>query len=152
MPTPSPSPLTSLSPPFAGKPLPPPLHMPPPIDHRDDIPEIEMPPHKRLCLSTLGSRYEAGYGIGDTWIDPAETVSEITPMKVGEVNTMVTELAELHEHDTQDLYALLKDAQDSRSRISQRVAMDSQRVDLLMKDKIAHLETIQIVEDEAYAA
>nr|GEX16754.1 reverse transcriptase domain-containing protein [Tanacetum cinerariifolium] len=51
MPTPSPSPLTSLSPPFTGEhlarctapstlpstPLPPPLHMPPPIDHRDDI-------------------------------------------------------------------------------------------------------------------
>nr|GFA12066.1 hypothetical protein [Tanacetum cinerariifolium] len=30
----------------------------PPIDRRDDIPETEMPPHKRLCLSTLGSRYE----------------------------------------------------------------------------------------------
>ncbi|GJS03615.1 hypothetical protein Tco_0320123 [Tanacetum coccineum] len=31
-------------------------------------------------------------------------------MTVGEVNTRVTELAELHEHDTQDLYALLEDA------------------------------------------
>nr|GEW60659.1 reverse transcriptase domain-containing protein [Tanacetum cinerariifolium] len=40
-------------------PLPPPLHMSPPIDRRDDIPEIEMPPHNKLCLSTLGSRYEA---------------------------------------------------------------------------------------------
>nr|GEY54613.1 hypothetical protein [Tanacetum cinerariifolium] len=60
MPTLSPSLLTSLSPPSAGErlarcmapavlPLPPPLYMPPPIDHRDDIPEIEMPPHKRLC-------------------------------------------------------------------------------------------------------
>ncbi|GJR06210.1 hypothetical protein Tco_0529194 [Tanacetum coccineum] len=33
-------------------------------------------------------------------------------MTVGEVNTRVTELSELHEHDTQDLYALLEDAQD----------------------------------------
>ncbi|GKF91834.1 hypothetical protein Tco_0275535 [Tanacetum coccineum] len=47
------------------------------------------------------------------------------------VNTRVTELAELYEHDTQDLYALLEDARDSRTRISQRVTMDSQRVDLL---------------------
>nr|GEW31106.1 hypothetical protein [Tanacetum cinerariifolium] len=39
-------------------PLPPPLHMPPPIDRRDNIPGTEMPPRKRLCLSTLGSRYE----------------------------------------------------------------------------------------------
>nr|GEV42630.1 reverse transcriptase domain-containing protein [Tanacetum cinerariifolium] len=138
--------------------------MPPPINRRDDILEIEMPPHKRLCLSTLGSMYEVGESFtarpiggqridyGDTWIDQAKTVSEIAPMTVGEVNTKVSELVELHEHDTQDLYAPLKDAHNSRTRISQRVAMDSQRVDLLMEDMIAHQETIQIVEDEAYAA
>nr|GEV85917.1 hypothetical protein [Tanacetum cinerariifolium] len=199
MPTPSPSLLTSLSPPFARErlarciasdalpspPLPLPLHMPLPVDCRDDISEAEMPPRKRLCLSTLGSRYEVrenstarttegqridygfvstldaearrrgigdvGYGIRDTWIDPAETVPEIAPMTVREVNTRVTELAELHEHDTQDLYALLEDAQDSRTRISQRVVVDSQRVNLLMEDRIVYQETIQIVEDEAYA-
>ncbi|GJS49912.1 hypothetical protein Tco_0600033, partial [Tanacetum coccineum] len=95
---------------------------------------------------------EVGYGIRDTWVDPAEAVPEIAPMTVGEVNTRVTELAELHEHDTQDLYALLEDAQDSRTRISQRVTMDSQRVDLLMEDRIAHQETILIVEEEAYAS
>ncbi|GJV39281.1 putative reverse transcriptase domain-containing protein, partial [Tanacetum coccineum] len=70
---------------------------------------------------------DVGYGIRDTWVDPAEAVPEIAPMTVGEVNTRVVELAELHERDTQDLYALLEDAQDSRSRISQRVDMDSQR-------------------------
>ncbi|GJV64920.1 putative reverse transcriptase domain-containing protein [Tanacetum coccineum] len=151
-------------------PLPPSLYIPPPVDRRDDIPESEQPPRKRLCLSTLGSRYEigesstarptrgrgvdygfvstvdaearrqgtseVGYGIRDTWVDPAEAVPEIAPMTVEEVNTRVTELAELHEHDTQDLYALLEDAQDSRSRISQRVDMDSQRVDLLMGDRM----------------
>ncbi|GKB60177.1 hypothetical protein Tco_0916363, partial [Tanacetum coccineum] len=53
---------------------------------------------------------EVGYGIKDTWVDPTEAVSEITPMTVGEVNTRVIELVELHEHDTQDLYALLEDA------------------------------------------
>nr|GEZ11176.1 DNA/RNA polymerases superfamily protein [Tanacetum cinerariifolium] len=56
--------------------LPPPLHMPPHIDRRDDIPEIEMPPRKRLFLSTLGYR--------DTWVDPTETVPEIAPMTVRE--------------------------------------------------------------------
>nr|GEW42705.1 retrotransposon protein, putative, Ty3-gypsy subclass [Tanacetum cinerariifolium] len=70
---------------------------------------------------------EVGYGIRDTWVDPAETVPEIAPMTLREVNTKVTELAELHEHDTQDLYALLEDAQDSRTRISQRITIDSQR-------------------------
>nr|GEV51533.1 hypothetical protein [Tanacetum cinerariifolium] len=160
MPTPSPLPLASLSPPSTGErlarcmtpaalPSPPPLHMPPPVERRDDIPETEMPPRKRLCLSTIGFR-EVGYGIKDTWIDPTETVPEIAPMTVGEVNTRVTELTELHEHDTQDLYALLEDAHDSRTRIFQRVTVDSQRVDLLMEDRIAHQETIQIMEDKAY--
>nr|GEW88097.1 reverse transcriptase domain-containing protein [Tanacetum cinerariifolium] len=145
MSTPSPSPLTSLSPPSAWErlagctapatlpspPLPPPLHMPLPVDRRDDIPETEMPPRKRLCLSTLGFRYEVGesssarptegrgidygfvstldaearrreirevgYGIRDTWIDPTETVPEITPMTMGEMQQI--EIAELRETD-----------------------------------------------------
>nr|GEX13686.1 reverse transcriptase domain-containing protein [Tanacetum cinerariifolium] len=191
MPTPSPSPLALLSSPSVGErlarctapaalplpPLLPPLHMPPPIDHRDDIPETEMPPRKRYevressttrltggrginygFVNTLDAKArrrgigEVGYGIRDTWVDPTEAVPEIAPMTIGEVNTRVTELAELHEHDTQDLYALLDDAYDSRTRISQRVAVDAQRVYLLMKDRIAHQETIQIVKDEAYVA
>ncbi|GKG00494.1 hypothetical protein Tco_0302184, partial [Tanacetum coccineum] len=79
--TPSPSPPISLSPPSAGErlarciappahlspphvpspplpPLPPSLYIPPPVNHRGEIPESEQPPRKRLCLSTLGSRYE----------------------------------------------------------------------------------------------
>ncbi|GJV03185.1 hypothetical protein Tco_1336754 [Tanacetum coccineum] len=128
-------------------PLPPSLYIPPPVDRRDDIPESDQPPRKRLCLSTLGSRYEVGesstarptrgrgidygfvstvdaeerrqgirdvgYGIRGTWVDLAEAVPEITLMTVGEVNTRVTELAD--EHDRQDLYALLEDAQDRDS-------------------------------------
>ncbi|GKB97252.1 hypothetical protein Tco_0983389 [Tanacetum coccineum] len=131
-------------------PLPPSLYIPPPVDRRDDIPESEQPPRKRLYLSTIGSRYEieesstarptrgrgidygfvsmidaeerrqgirdVGYGIRDTWVDLAEAVPEISPMTMGEVNTRVTELAELHKRDTQDLYALLEDAQDRLSQ------------------------------------
>nr|GEY25133.1 hypothetical protein [Tanacetum cinerariifolium] len=39
-------------------PLPPSLYIPPLVDYRDDILESEQPPRKRLCLSTLGSRYD----------------------------------------------------------------------------------------------
>ncbi|GKE60563.1 hypothetical protein Tco_1510930, partial [Tanacetum coccineum] len=132
-------------------PLPPSLYIPPHVDRKDDVPESELPPRKRLCLSTLGSRYEVGesstarpiggrgvdygfvstvdvearrqgirevgYGIRDTWVDPAEAVPEVAPTTLGEVITRVAELAELHEHDTDDFYALLEDAQDSRTRI-----------------------------------
>ncbi|GJT60064.1 hypothetical protein Tco_1003597 [Tanacetum coccineum] len=95
---------------------------------------------------------EVGYGIRDTWVDSAEAVPEITHMTLGEVNTRVTELAELHKHDTQDLYALLEDAQDSRTRISQRVTVDSQQVDLLIRDRMTLQETVLIVKEEAYAS
>ncbi|GKA32629.1 hypothetical protein Tco_0718996 [Tanacetum coccineum] len=129
MTTPSPSPPISLSPPSAGErlaritstqalidavtaalplpPLPPSLYIPPPVDRKDGILESEQPPRKREFM--------------DFQHDLTEQFPEIAPMTVGEVNTRVTELAELHEHDTHDLYALLEDAQDSRSRISQRV-------------------------------
>nr|GEV23577.1 reverse transcriptase domain-containing protein [Tanacetum cinerariifolium] len=102
-------------------PLPPPLYIPSPIDRMDDILESEMPPHKRSCLFTLGSRYEIGENstarptggrqidYGDTWVDLIEGVPEITPMTLGE------------------------------------------RVELLIEDRIAHQETILIVEEEAYA-
>nr|GEW90845.1 reverse transcriptase domain-containing protein [Tanacetum cinerariifolium] len=196
IPTPLPSPLTSLSPPSVGERLTrcmapaalpsPPLPQssyppPPPVDRRDGIPESEQPPHKRLCLATLGSRYkvgesftrgrgvdyrfvdtveaemrhrgikEVGYGIRDTWIDPAETILEIAPTTLEKVNTRVIELADLHEHDTQYLYALLEDAQDGRTHISQRVAMDSQRVDLLVGDRMTLQETIWIQLHETHS-
>ncbi|GJY59515.1 putative reverse transcriptase domain-containing protein [Tanacetum coccineum] len=161
-PLPMPSPLlpssgfTAALPSPLLSPLPPTLYIPPPVDHRDEIPESEQPPRKRLCLSTLGFRYEVGesstarptrgrgidygfvntvnaeerqqgirdvrYSIRDTWVDPTEAVPEIAPMTVGEINTRVIELVELHEHDTQDLYALLEDAQDSRSTGNANVA------------------------------
>ncbi|GJS95516.1 hypothetical protein Tco_0802484 [Tanacetum coccineum] len=178
--------VTAALPPPSLPPLPPSLSIPSPVDRRDDIPESEQPPRKRLHMSTICSRYEigesstarpargqgidygfvstvdaeerrqgirdVGYGIRDTWVDPAEAIPEIAPMTVGEVNTRVVGLAELHERDTQDLYALLEDAQDGRSRISQRVEMNSQRVDLLMGDRMTLQETVWMVEEEAYAS
>ncbi|GJU16581.1 hypothetical protein Tco_1144547 [Tanacetum coccineum] len=130
---------------FPSPPLPPSLYIPPPVDHRDEIPESEPTRGRGIdygFVSTVDAEErrqgirDVRYGIRDTWVDLAEAVPKITPMTVREVNTRVTELAELYEHDTQDLYALLEDAQDSRSRISQRVEMDSQRVDLLMGDRM----------------
>ncbi|GJT88211.1 hypothetical protein Tco_1069928 [Tanacetum coccineum] len=64
-PTP-PSPLSPWSSPLPQIPSPPPpllpalLFIPPPVDHREDIPGAELPPRKRLCLTALTSRYEVG--------------------------------------------------------------------------------------------
>ncbi|GKB53234.1 hypothetical protein Tco_0903987, partial [Tanacetum coccineum] len=139
MTTPSPSPPISLSPPSAGSallastqalidavtaalpspplpPLPPSIYIPPPVSRRDYLPESKLPPCKRLCLSTLGSRYEVEESFTarptrDRRIDYGfvSTVdAEARRQGISEVR--VTELAELHEHDTHDLYALLEDA------------------------------------------
>ncbi|GJY37983.1 hypothetical protein Tco_0424347 [Tanacetum coccineum] len=94
-------------------PLPPSLYIPPPIDRRDDIPESKQPPRKRLYLSTLGSRYEVGESF-------TARPTRGRGIDYGFVSTIdaeerVTELAKLHEHDIQDLYALLEDAQDRDS-------------------------------------
>ncbi|GJY66812.1 hypothetical protein Tco_0469050 [Tanacetum coccineum] len=122
-------------------PLLPSLYIPPPVDHRDGVLESGLPPRKRLCLSTLGSRYEiresstarpiGGQGIDYGFLSTRQ-FPEIAPMTMGEVNTRVTELVELHERDTQDLYALLEDAQDG--------------------DRMTLQETVWIVEEEAYAS
>ncbi|GJY82684.1 hypothetical protein Tco_0496060 [Tanacetum coccineum] len=36
------------------------LFIPPSVDHREDIPKVELPPRKRLCLTALTSGYEVG--------------------------------------------------------------------------------------------
>ncbi|GJX47360.1 hypothetical protein Tco_0272550 [Tanacetum coccineum] len=89
LPIPPPSPLTPLSSPLSQIPSPPlpplpsSLHLPPPIptslplllsplpplpallfiplvDRKEDTPEVELPPRKRLCLTILAPRYEVG--------------------------------------------------------------------------------------------
>ncbi|GKF16994.1 hypothetical protein Tco_0061912 [Tanacetum coccineum] len=54
--------------------------------------------------------------------------------------------------DDRGLERLGMDALDSRTRISQWVDIDSQRVDLLMGDRMTPYKTIWIVEEEAYAS
>ncbi|GJT15585.1 hypothetical protein Tco_0874291 [Tanacetum coccineum] len=130
MTTPSPSPPISLSPPSAGErlarcttppahsspppvqspllpssgftaalpspplpPLPPSLYIPPPVDRfRYEIGESST------------ARPTRGQGIDYGFVSTIEAEERCQG-----VNTRVTELAELHEHDTQDLYALLED-------------------------------------------
>ncbi|GJS77133.1 hypothetical protein Tco_0727014 [Tanacetum coccineum] len=92
--------------------LPPSLYILPPVDCRDDILESEPTRGRGIDYGFVHARRseerrqgirDVGYGIRDTWVDPAEAVPEIVPMTVREVNTRVTELAKLHKHDTHDL-------------------------------------------------
>ncbi|GJR26605.1 hypothetical protein Tco_1102837 [Tanacetum coccineum] len=102
-------------------PLPPSLYILPPVDCRDDIHESEQLPqevvfvHSRLRLYKGWREYllaETFQRSGIRLWFVQQVDAEEGDQGIRDVG--VTELAELHEHDTQDLYALLEDAQDSR--------------------------------------
>ncbi|GJV44972.1 hypothetical protein Tco_1429508 [Tanacetum coccineum] len=162
IPTPPPSPLTPLSSPLPMIPSPP-LPIPSPLatsptyaEAPEDIPEADIPPQKRLCLTTRTSRFEVEendaprcyvpreirYGITDTWDELVDAIQEGAPTTLEGVNARVTKLAETHEQDTQDLYANLEDTQDSRAHLSSRV-------DILIEDRQFHQQTFMMIEDEA---
>ncbi|GJU61752.1 hypothetical protein Tco_1243587 [Tanacetum coccineum] len=75
-------------------------------------------------------------------VDPAEAVKAVAQTTLEGVNARVIELTEVQEEDTQDLYAMIKDAQDRKTRLSQRV-------DVLIEDKEFHQETMLLMELEA---
>ncbi|GKA12612.1 hypothetical protein Tco_0692158, partial [Tanacetum coccineum] len=85
---------------------------------------------------------EVGYMIRDTWVDPREATEEIAPVTLEGVNTRVTELAAVQEQDTQDIYAVIEDAQDRQTRIFQSV-------EALIDDRQYHYETARLLDQEA---
>ncbi|GJT05580.1 hypothetical protein Tco_0840042 [Tanacetum coccineum] len=152
-PLPLPSPLTT-SPTDAGAPLgyraagirmraaSPPLLLPS-TSHRTDIPEAEMPPRKRACLTTPAPRLEigessaagaarqpgttleadlrrdrvmeTGYGITDTWDEIVKAMLEVAPTTLEGVNQRVTELATTVRQENEEFQVRLEDAQDDRA-------------------------------------
>ncbi|GJT56897.1 hypothetical protein Tco_0991951 [Tanacetum coccineum] len=140
LPPPPPSPLISLSPPSTEE------HLvryevgesstaaPRPVGgHRIDYGFIGT-----LDAETRRQRAEeVGYGIRDTWVDPREAVKDIAPVTLEGVNTRVTELVAVQEKDTQDIYAMIEDAQDRQTHIFQSV-------ETLIDDRQYHYETARL--------
>nr|GEV67823.1 hypothetical protein [Tanacetum cinerariifolium] len=153
------SPLPSPTSPPTHHPLPSPL-LPPPVGCREDIPKADIPPRKRLCLTAPTSRRhvprEVGYGITDTWDELVDAIQEGAPTTLERVNARVTELAETHKRDTQDLYAHLENAQDSQARLSGKVDIliedrqFHQQVSSLQSQLIAALDLIQALQLKAW--
>ncbi|GKD61638.1 hypothetical protein Tco_1299147, partial [Tanacetum coccineum] len=76
-----------------------------PTSHRTDVPEAEMPPWKRACLTTPAPGYEIGESSAagavrqlrptpavDTWDEIVEAIMEIAPTTLEGVDQRVTEL------------------------------------------------------------
>ncbi|GJV48580.1 hypothetical protein Tco_1438792 [Tanacetum coccineum] len=135
--------------PIPSPPLPASLFIPSPVDRREDIPEAELPPHKRLCLTTPTSRYKLGESL----------TAAVRPIgghraDYGFIGTMDAEIrcqrAEEVGYGIRDVWvdptqAVEEDAQDRQTHLLQRV-------DVLIKDRQLHRETMLLMEQEALAS
>ncbi|GKD26392.1 putative reverse transcriptase domain-containing protein [Tanacetum coccineum] len=145
LPPPPPSPLISLSPPSAEERL-----------ARYEVGESSIAAPKPAgghgidygFIGTLNAETKrqradtVSYRIRDTWVDPREVTEEISLVTLEGVNTRVTELTAVQEQDTQDIYAMIKDAQDRQTRIFQSV-------EGLIDDRQYHYETVRLLDQEA---
>ncbi|GJU48077.1 hypothetical protein Tco_1217632 [Tanacetum coccineum] len=97
-------------------------------DRKEDIPEAKLPPHKRLCLTTLTSRYEVGES---STAAPRPTGGHRADY--GFIGTMDADIRrqtteevgygirDVWEQDTQDIYAVIEDTHDRQTQLFQRV-------------------------------
>nr|GEY40381.1 retrotransposon protein, putative, Ty3-gypsy subclass [Tanacetum cinerariifolium] len=141
----------------------------PSTSHRTDIPEADMPPQKRACLTapTLGFEIressavgaarqpgptesdlrrcrveQAGYGITDTWDKIFEKMMEIALTTLEGVNERVTELDTTVRQRTDEFEVRFKDAQFDR-------ALLRARVNTLFRDRPDHRRTTMLMDREA---
>nr|GEU64005.1 putative reverse transcriptase domain-containing protein [Tanacetum cinerariifolium] len=145
------------TPPLLPIPLPtpsPPLTLPSTI-HRADVPEVTLPPQKRL-YTALGLRYEVGesssasatrptgsrradYGFIATLDDEIRRAPATDDTELGR---RMTDFTTTVRQDTDDIYERRDDAQDDRALICGRVNM-------LYRDRRDHAQATRLMETEA---
>ncbi|GJS58350.1 hypothetical protein Tco_0653134 [Tanacetum coccineum] len=97
----------------------------PSTDRRADRPEVCLPPQKRMCIA-LGLRYKVGES-------SSAATARLTEGRRADYG---------FEQDTQDIYAVIEDAQDRQTQIYQRV-------EALVNDRQYHYETARLLDQEA---
>nr|GEV36883.1 hypothetical protein [Tanacetum cinerariifolium] len=128
----------------------------PSTSHRVDVPEVTLPPRKRLRIS-LGPRYKVGesssataarptkgYGITDTWDEMLVGMLGAPATDVTKLGRRMTNFATTVRQDTDEIYGRLDDAQNDRALISGRVNM-------LYRDIRDHARTARLMETEKMA-
>ncbi|GJW25647.1 putative reverse transcriptase domain-containing protein [Tanacetum coccineum] len=165
-----PSPLTT-SPTDAGAPLgyraagirmraadaSPPLSLPP-TSPRTDIPEAEMPPRKRACLTTPAPGYEIGESSAagaarqpgptpalDTWDEIVEAMMEIAPTTLEGVDQRVTKLDTTVRQRTEEFEVRFEEAHDDRAYLGALV-------NTLYRERLQHRRTALAMDREAVYA
>ncbi|GJZ44008.1 hypothetical protein Tco_0591263 [Tanacetum coccineum] len=164
-PLPLPSPLTT-SPTDTGAPLgyraagirmraadaSPPLSLPP-TSPRTDIPEAEMPPRKRACLTTLTPGYEIGESLAagaarqpgptpamDTWDEIV-----VAPTTLEGVDQRVTKLDTTVRQRTEEFEVRFEEAHDDRAYLGALV-------NTLYRERIQHRRTTLAIDREVLYA
>ncbi|GKE76178.1 hypothetical protein Tco_1542298, partial [Tanacetum coccineum] len=126
----------------------PPLHLLS-TDRRTDIPEVTLPPRKRLGIA-LGLREirrdlerDIGYGITDSWDKIVEAMQGIPVVTdVAEFSQRMTKFKTRVRQDIDEIYTRLDDEQ------SERQLMAGWR-NMLYRDRRAHARTARLMETEA---
>ncbi|GJW96382.1 hypothetical protein Tco_0178190 [Tanacetum coccineum] len=125
----------------------PPLLLPS-TDHRADMPEVCLPPQKRLCIA-FGPREirrdperDVGYGITNTWDEMLEGMPGAPMTDEIELGRRMTNLVTTVRQDTDEIYRRLEEAQEAR-------AVLSGRLNLLGRDRHSHAYTTLLIEREA---
>nr|GEZ90286.1 hypothetical protein [Tanacetum cinerariifolium] len=107
----------------------------PSTSRRIDIPEADMPPRNKTCLTTSAL---AGYGITDTWDEIVDKIMEIALTTLEGVNERVTELDTTVKQRIDEFKIRFKEAQDDRALLRARVNTlfrdrpDHHRISILM--------------------
>ncbi|GJW33505.1 putative reverse transcriptase domain-containing protein [Tanacetum coccineum] len=138
------------TPPLLPIPLPtssPPLLLPS-IDCSADVPEVTLPPRKRLCI-TPGPRYEIGESSSAPTSRPTRGFRADYSF-VGTLDAKIRrdpdrEIGYRITDDTYEIYGRLDDAQDDRSLMSGQL-------NLLRRDRRSHACTTRLMEGKAKAS
>ncbi|GJY18134.1 putative reverse transcriptase domain-containing protein [Tanacetum coccineum] len=147
VPTSLPLPLSPLPPLLAS------LFIPPPVDRRENIFEAELPPHKRLCLTSPTSRYKVGES---STAAPRPTGGHRADY--GFIGTMDAEIrrqrAEEVGYGIRDVWvdpteAVEEVASTTLEGVNARVTELAARVDGLVEDRQFHYKTARLLDQEA---
>ncbi|GJT61256.1 hypothetical protein Tco_1004789 [Tanacetum coccineum] len=137
-------------------PLPASLSIPPPVDRREDIHDAELPPRKRLCLTTPTLRYEVEES---STAAPRPTRGHRADyVFIGTMDAKIRRYrAEKVDYGIKDVWVYLAEAveevasttlEEVNARVTELVA----RVDVLIKDRQFHHETALLLDQEALAS
>ncbi|GJV24425.1 hypothetical protein Tco_1377120 [Tanacetum coccineum] len=130
----------------------------PPTSPRTDIPEADMPPQKRACLTTPAPGYEIGESSAagtarqpgstpeaNTWDEIVEAILEVAPTTLEGVDQRVTELDTTIRQRTEEFQVRFEEAYDDRASLRARV-------NTLFKDRPYHRHTALALDREAVYA